>query len=60
MNEKIWCYLTAEASAAMRVMKTAGLDEDLALSVLEQLWREDEIYDIPLTTEPPYERQNAN
>lgn len=47
LNEKIWCYLTADASKAMKELIGIGLDEDLALAVLERLWPEDAIYDIP-------------
>jgi hypothetical protein len=48
MNDKIWCYLTAEADKAVKGMIGLGLDADLALSVLEQLWPEQAIYDIPM------------
>lgn len=48
MNEKILCYLTDEANSALATLKAAGMDEDLALSFLEQIWPESDIYDIPL------------
>lgn len=41
------CYLTEEAQEAVKRLMDTGLDEDLAISVLEQLWAEDEIYELP-------------
>ena len=38
------CYLTSDAAKAMAVLEKAGLDKDLALSVLEDLWKEEDIY----------------
>lgn len=47
INDKILCYLSEEANSAVATMVKLGLDQDLAISVLEQLWKEEDIYDIP-------------
>lgn len=47
MNDKILCYLTPEADATVKTLVDCGMDSDLALSFLEQLWPESSIYDIP-------------
>lgn len=42
------CYLTLDAQAAvLEILLTGIQDKDLALSVLEQLWPEDRIYELP-------------
>lgn len=53
LNEKILCYLTDEAVEALRIMTDAGVDADLAVSVLEQLWPETAIYELPDDSEVP-------
>jgi hypothetical protein len=45
--EKYLCYLTEEANRARLMLIDLGLEPDLALAVLEQLWAEDEIYELP-------------
>jgi hypothetical protein len=47
MNDKILCYLTDNAALVVSTMVECGLDQDLALSMLEQLWSEEDIYDLP-------------
>lgn len=51
MNDKILCYLTEDANQALSVLRSAGFDEDLALSFLETVWPETDIYSIPLDLE---------
>lgn len=46
LNEKILCYLTLEANKAIAELMSIGLDEDLALSVLERIWPESAIYEL--------------
>jgi hypothetical protein len=46
LNDKILCYLTPEANAALKEMVAAGFDQDLALSILEQLWPEESIFEL--------------
>lgn len=46
LNQKILCYLTPRATEAIEVIQEAGIkDQDLALSVLEKLWPESEIFE---------------
>lgn len=47
LNEKIECYFTPEAKQALKEMERAGFEKDLAVAVLEKLWTEDAIYDVP-------------
>lgn len=47
MNEKILCYLTEDANKALHALMECGIDQDLALPLLERLWPESAIYDIP-------------
>jgi hypothetical protein len=47
VNEKILCYLTPDAHHAVEELVGVGLDQDLAFAVLESLWPEDAIYDVP-------------
>jgi hypothetical protein len=47
LNENILCYLTPEANKALIELKNVGLDEDLALNVLEKIWPESAIYELP-------------
>ena len=56
MNDKILCYLTADAHRAIDMMVGVGLDRDLALSVLEQIWDENDIYELPAREEATHER----
>jgi hypothetical protein len=46
LNDKLLCYLTDEAAEKVAMLTALGLDQDLAISVLEQLWKEEEIYAI--------------
>lgn len=46
-NSQIRCYLTADANDALQDLIAYGLDEDLALSVLETLLSDTEMYEIP-------------
>jgi hypothetical protein len=52
LNDKILCYLTAEADTALKQLCLLGLDQDLALSVLEQLWKEEDVYELPALERP--------
>lgn len=52
LNEKIECYFTPDARKALSELERAGFEKDLAVAVLEQLWTEEAIYDIPLAMEP--------
>jgi hypothetical protein len=52
VNDKILCYLTQAADQAVQELIAVGLDRDLALAVLEQLWPEDAIYEIPGQDDP--------
>jgi len=47
-NKKLECYLSADARKARVILEDAGLDRDLALSVLEKLMTEDEMYEVPV------------
>lgn len=47
LNDTILCYLTPEAQKAVQLMVDAGLDRDLAVGVLEQLWKDSEIFELP-------------
>jgi hypothetical protein len=47
MNQQILCYLTEDANSALKELCSLGMDEDLALAFLEQVWPEHAIYDIP-------------
>lgn len=51
MNSKHLCYLTAKANAALEEMRAAGLDEDVAVALLEQLLPEQEIYELEALSE---------
>ncbi len=53
INEKILCYLTEDAAKAVSEMVESGIDQDLAVSILEQLWDEQSIYDIPARDTAP-------
>lgn len=46
INDKILCYLSPAATRAVEELKTLGLDQDLAVGVLERLWPEKDIYSI--------------
>lgn len=45
-NSLMLCYLTEPAQIAMRELVAVGLDEDLALVMLEQAWPECDLYQI--------------
>lgn len=45
-NAQILCYLTPEARLQLEVLKAQGVDEDLALTLLEQLVPESQLFDI--------------
>lgn len=47
LNDKLLWALTPEAEHTINEMVSAGFDRDLALSILEQLWKEDAIYSLP-------------
>lgn len=47
LNDQLQCYLTEDAQQAIAELCDAGLDQDLALSVLEKLWPEAAIYELP-------------
>jgi hypothetical protein len=59
LNDKILCYLTDNANNAVEELTKLGLDQDLALSVLEQLWDEESIYELPALERPVAVRDNA-
>jgi hypothetical protein len=46
VNAQLLCYLQPQAQLAMSTLIEAGLDQDLALAVLERLWKEGDIYAI--------------
>jgi hypothetical protein len=46
MCAKTLCYLRPQAAVALAALEEAGLDTDLALAVLERLWKEGDIYAI--------------
>lgn len=54
LNQKIICYLSEDANRAIAELASLGMDEDLALAVLEQLWPESAIYDIPNESVEPW------
>jgi hypothetical protein len=46
INEPILCYLTPAARGAILTLTELGWDTDLALSFIEQVWAEHEIYSL--------------
>jgi hypothetical protein len=46
INDKYLWALTPEAERAVKEMVAAGVDRDLAIGVLEQLWSEQEIWEL--------------
>ena len=46
IHDKIEWALTKEAQDTVALMEQAGFDRDLAISVLEQLWSEDAVYEL--------------
>jgi hypothetical protein len=52
LNDKILCYLSVKAQSYVDHLVRAGLDRDLAVTFLEQLMPEDEMYELP-DDEPP-------
>lgn len=47
LNEKHLCYFTEEALEALAILKGMGLEKDLAVAVLEVVWKEEQIYALP-------------
>ena len=47
LNKKIICYLTTDAQDALEALKATGLDEDVAMSILEIALPEHELYELP-------------
>ena len=46
IHESYLAYLTPKAMVAIELLKKIGLDSDLAVSVLEVLWREQDVYEL--------------
>jgi Holliday junction resolvasome RuvABC DNA-binding subunit len=46
LNAKIKCYLTPQAQEAIEALVNLGLDEDLAIAVLEKFCEEEEVFDL--------------
>jgi hypothetical protein len=46
VNSLMLCYLTPEARNALNSLKDKGVDEDLALTLLETLLPESDVYHI--------------
>lgn len=46
LNTQLLCYLTPGAIRAVSELQAAGLDPDLALAVLEQLWPEEDVFSL--------------
>lgn len=44
LNQKTLCYLTEDANSAVTAMVAGGLDQDLAIALLESVWPEEDIY----------------
>lgn len=52
INKKLECYWSPMAKKAVEAMMTEyGMDRDLAISCLEQIWPEEAIYNIDETVE---------
>lgn len=47
INKQITCYLTPAALQVINHMVDRGMDEDLAITLLETVWPENAIYEIP-------------
>jgi len=47
INDKLLWALTEKAQGAVALMQARGMDRDLAVAVLEQIWPEGEIYELP-------------
>lgn len=46
------CYLTLEARALVEELKTIGIDEDLAITMVEQSGPEEAVFDLEQDPEP--------
>lgn len=51
INEQVTCYLTPEAQEVISTFIAKGMDEDFAISLLESMWPEANIYELPVEDE---------